>query len=153
MALISREIDTATSTECSEEIASAKEETPIKIPGEDFEDKKEEKPIDTDAVVDSGLPIEKGLPPTDLKEKYKARKIQKTLILNLKNKIMKRNGQSKDLEKHAEDASEARESMQNTDLEKPSGQGAITAEVNSKRKMKWLLREGKRSMNWNPRKS
>ncbi|KAJ6314699.1 hypothetical protein OIU78_018225 [Salix suchowensis] len=49
------------------QIASAKEETPIKITGEDFEDKKEEKPIDTDAVVDSGLPIEKGLPPTDLK--------------------------------------------------------------------------------------
>ncbi|KAJ6775797.1 hypothetical protein OIU74_000063 [Salix koriyanagi] len=63
LALISREIDTATSTECSEAIASAKEETPIKITGEDFEDKKEEKPIDTDAVVNSGLPIEKGLPP------------------------------------------------------------------------------------------
>lgn len=59
LALISGEIDTATSSECSEAIASAKEETPIKIPGESFEDKKEEKPIDADAVVDSGLPIEK----------------------------------------------------------------------------------------------
>ena len=59
LALISGEIDTATSSECSEAIASAKEVTPIKIPGESFEDKKEEKPIDADAVVDSGLPMEK----------------------------------------------------------------------------------------------
>ncbi|KAJ6302047.1 hypothetical protein OIU77_016197 [Salix suchowensis] len=171
MALISREIDTATSTECSEEIASAKEETPIKIPGEDFEDKKEEKPIDTDAVVDSGLPIEKGLPPTDLKEKiedaglelqYKnsselhishSLEQEKMTVQGEKNpedsdfepqeQDHEANGQSKELEKHAEDASEARESMQNTDLEKPSGQGAITAEVNSKENEMAVEREEK----------
>ncbi|KAJ6751585.1 hypothetical protein OIU85_002057 [Salix viminalis] len=159
LALISREIDTAASTECSEAIASAKEETPIKITGEDFEDKKEEKPIDTDAVVDSGLPIEKGLPPTDLNEKigdaglelqYKDSSElqishsleQETMPIQGEKKPEdsdfepqeqdhEANGQSKDLEKHAEDASEARESMQNTDLENPSGEGAITAEVNS----------------------
>ncbi|KAG5254523.1 microtubule-associated protein [Salix suchowensis] len=160
LALISREIDTATSTECSEAIASAKEETPIKITGEDFEDKKEEKPIDTDAVVDSGLPIEKGLPPTDLNEKVEDAGIelqyknsselhishsleQETMPVQGEKKPEdsgfepqeqdhEANGQSKDLEKHAEDASEARESMQNTDLENPSGEGAVTAEVNSK---------------------
>ncbi|KAJ6423948.1 hypothetical protein OIU84_024843 [Salix udensis] len=159
LALISREIDTAASTECSEAIASAKEETPIKITGEDFEDKKEEKPIDTDAVVDSGLPIEKGLPPTDLNEKigdaglelqYKDSSElqishsleQETMPVQGEKKPEdsdfepqeqdhEANGQSKDLEKHAEDASEARESMQNTDLENPSGEGAVTAEVNS----------------------
>lgn len=42
------------------------------------------------------------------------------------------NGPSTDLEKHAEDASEACESMQNTNLENPSAEGAITTEVNSK---------------------
>ncbi|KAJ6775796.1 hypothetical protein OIU74_000062 [Salix koriyanagi] len=53
------------------------------------------------------------------------------------------NGQSKDLEKHAEDASEARESMQNTDLENPSGEGALTTEVNSKANEMAVEREEK----------
>ena len=53
------------------------------------------------------------------------------------------NGQSKDLEKHAEDASEARESMQTTDLENPSGEGAITTEVNSKANKMAVEREEK----------
>ncbi|KAB5521061.1 hypothetical protein DKX38_025380 [Salix brachista] len=171
MALISREIDTATSTECSEAIASAKEETPIKITGEDFEDKKEEKLIDTDAVVDSGPPIEKGLPPTDLNEKIEDAGIelryknsselhishsleQETMPVQGEKKPEdsdfepqeqdhEANGQSKDLEKHAEDASEASESMQNTDLENPSGEGAITAEVNSKANEMTVEREEK----------
>ncbi|KAJ6754295.1 hypothetical protein OIU79_027004 [Salix purpurea] len=170
-ALISGEIDTATSTECSEAIASAKEETPIKITGEDFEDKKEEKPIDTDAVVDSEPPIEKGLPPTDLNEKVEDAGIelqykdsselhishsleQETMPVKGEKKPEnsdfepqeqdhEANGQSKDLEKHAEDASEAPESMQNTDLENPSGEGAITTEVNSKANEMAVEREEK----------
>ncbi|XP_052312037.1 uncharacterized protein LOC7487873 isoform X23 [Populus trichocarpa] len=160
LALISGEIDTATSSECSEAIASAKEETPIKIPGESFEDKKEEKPIDADAVVDSGLPIEKSLLPTVFNEKiedaglelqYKnsselhiSHSLEQETIPVQDEKQPKlsdfepqeqdheENGPSKDLEKHAEDASEACESMQNINLENPSAEGAITTEVNSK---------------------
>uniref|UniRef100_A0A2K2C891 Titin-like n=1 Tax=Populus trichocarpa TaxID=3694 RepID=A0A2K2C891_POPTR len=160
LAYISGEIDTATSSECSEAIASAKEETPIKIPGESFEDKKEEKPIDADAVVDSGLPIEKSLLPTVFNEKiedaglelqYKnsselhiSHSLEQETIPVQDEKQPKlsdfepqeqdheENGPSKDLEKHAEDASEACESMQNTNLENPSAEGAITTEVNSK---------------------
>ncbi|XP_061973263.1 uncharacterized protein LOC133695320 isoform X4 [Populus nigra] len=160
LALISGEIDTATSSECSEAIASAKEETPIKTPGESFEDKKEEKPIDAEAVVDSGLPIEKSLLPTDLNEKiedagleiqYKnsselhiSHSLEQETIPVQDEKQPKlsdfepqeqdheENGPSTDLEKHAEDASEACESMQNTNLENPSAEGAITTEVNSK---------------------
>ncbi|KAJ6949484.1 titin [Populus alba x Populus x berolinensis] len=160
LALISGEIDTATSSECSEAIGSAKEETPIKIPGESFEDKKEEKPIDADAVGDSGLPIEKSLLPTDLNEKiedaglelqYKNssevhishsleqetipvqdEKQPKVSDFEPQDQDHEENGPSKDLEKHAEDASEACESMQNTNLENPSAEGAITTEVNSK---------------------
>ncbi|XP_011005146.1 PREDICTED: microtubule-associated protein futsch-like [Populus euphratica] len=160
LALISGEIDTATSSECSEAIASAKEETPIKIPGESFEDKKEEKPIDADAVVDSGLPIEKSLLPTDLNEKIEDAGLElqykNSSELHLSHSLEQEtipvqdekqpklsdfepqeqdheeNGPSKELEKHAEDASEACESMQNTSLENPSAEGAITTEVNSK---------------------
>nr|XP_034918090.1 microtubule-associated protein futsch isoform X4 [Populus alba] len=156
LALISGEIDTATSSECSEAIGSAKEETPIKIPGESFEDKKEEKPIDADAVA----PIEKSLLPTDLNEKiedaglelqYKNssevpichsleqetipvqdEKQPKVSDFEPQEQDHEENGPSKDLEKHAEDDFEACESMQNTNLENPSAEGAKTTEVNSK---------------------
>ncbi|CAK7328117.1 unnamed protein product [Dovyalis caffra] len=142
--LTSREIDTAASSECSEEIASAKEDT------------KEEKPTDADAIVDNGLPIEKGLPPMDLNERIEDAELElqnKTsselhVIHSLEQETVlvqgekqpkvsdfvpqEENGLSKDLVKHVEDASEASESIKNTNLGHPSAEGAITTEASSK---------------------